>query len=55
MSSSIFKLPFTHGIESEVQIVNLKGRWIDGEKMISIMGKIVHDVADGLRMSSLKE
>ncbi|MBS7287840.1 MAG: hypothetical protein KIH01_03615, partial [Candidatus Freyarchaeota archaeon] len=29
--------------------MNLKGRWIDGEKMVSIMGKIVHDVADGLK------
>lgn len=48
------KLPFTHGIESEIQIVNLKGRWIDGEKMVSIMGKIVHDVADKLK-AILKE
>ncbi|MHA1606065.1 MAG: glutamate-cysteine ligase family protein [Candidatus Freyarchaeota archaeon] len=49
LASTLTKLPFTHGIESEIQIVNLKGRWIDGEKMVSIMGKIVQDVAEGLK------
>ncbi|MEM2145795.1 MAG: hypothetical protein QW279_10565, partial [Candidatus Jordarchaeaceae archaeon] len=43
------KMPFTHGIEMEIQIVNLKGTWIDGEKMVSIMGKIVEDAGNSLK------
>ncbi len=45
----LIKMPFTHGIEMEIQIVNLKGTWIDGEKMVSIMGKIVEDAATNLK------
>nr|MDO8081667.1 glutamate-cysteine ligase family protein [Candidatus Freyarchaeota archaeon] len=43
------KMPFTHGIEMEIQIVNLKGAWINGEKMVSIMGKIVEDASTNLK------
>jgi hypothetical protein len=43
------KLPFTHGIEMEIQVVNLRGTWIDGEKMVSIMGKIVEDAGASLK------
>ncbi|MGQ9720889.1 MAG: carboxylate-amine ligase [Candidatus Jordarchaeum sp.] len=45
----LMKMPFTHGIEMEIQIVNLKGVWIDGEKMVSIMGKIVEDAETNLK------
>ncbi|MEM2136280.1 MAG: glutamate-cysteine ligase family protein [Candidatus Freyarchaeota archaeon] len=45
----LLKMPFTHGIEMEIQIVNLKGTWIDGEKMVSIMGKIVEEAAKNLK------
>ena len=45
----LIRMPFTHGIEMEIQIVNLKGTWIDGEKMISIMGKIVEEAAQNLK------
>lgn len=48
-SQEWIKLPFTHGIEMEIQIVNLKGAWIDGEKMVSIMGKIVEDAGTSLK------
>ncbi|MEM3586283.1 MAG: glutamate-cysteine ligase family protein [Candidatus Jordarchaeaceae archaeon] len=43
------KMPFTHGIEMEIQIVNLRGTWIDGEKMVSIMGKIVEEACNNLK------
>jgi len=45
----LIRMPFTHGIEMEIQIVNLKGTWIDGEKMISIMGKIVEEATQNLK------
>ncbi len=48
-TTQLIKMPFTHGIEMEIQIVNLKGTWIDGEKMVSIMGKIVEDAATSLK------
>ena len=37
----VTKLPFTHGIEMEVQIVRNDGRWIDGSHMPGIFREIV--------------
>lgn len=37
------ELPFTHGIETELQIITQDGNWIEGEKMKEIFEHILED------------
>ncbi|MEW5759549.1 MAG: hypothetical protein AB1779_02140 [Candidatus Thermoplasmatota archaeon] len=42
------KLPFTHGIEMELQLVKNNGRWIDGTLMPNIMKELVYSAKEYL-------
>ncbi|MEW5759994.1 MAG: hypothetical protein AB1779_04445 [Candidatus Thermoplasmatota archaeon] len=39
----LMKLPFTHGIEMEIQVVRSDGRWLDGSKLQHVFSRLVTD------------
>lgn len=41
--TNLIKLPFTHGIETELQVVMNDGRWIMGSEMKKVFARIVED------------